>query len=205
MESLACCRGFALASAVIAALATAFSLSLPPLELGQEHSAELEAQVVRAVALNRSAAELAALLEAVEPRQRKRLANLQAEERTVLFVAATHRHAALVQELLSAGADPATGRLDEGTTPLHLAAGWLHDEEVLERLLRARDSERVMDSIRAKPFKGGLRDHTPVFWAQHYGHYDAVERLIEFADERGWQYLGTDDFDPKPVHHSHRY
>jgi len=155
---------------------------------------DLEAQVIELVRANRSGAELRALLGGVDASLRRQLANGVAEQRSVLFLACYNHAPDLVTALVDAGADVAVGRLDEGTTPLHLSAGWLHDEEIVSILLGAsRARSRLMTSLRSKPATGGLRDHTPLFWAMHYGHLKTAKYLTAFSESEGWYYLALDD------------
>ena len=150
---------------------------------------ELERAVVEVVRSNRSAAALWALFDGVEePSARRRIANLVTEHRSVLFLACHNQSPELVAALVHAGADPAVGRLDEGTTPLHLAAGWLYHPEIVDVLLGAEWTEgysaRLATSLLAKPSSGGLRGHTSAWWAKFYGHIDTWSKIVLWAIEQ---------------------
>ena len=90
-------------------------------------------------------------------------------------------------------ADVGCGRPDEGTTPMHLAAGWLHSEAIVEALLAAPDAQAVAESLRAKPNSGGLKQHTPVFWADHYSQPSTKQRLVAWMRSVGWRYHEESD------------
>ena len=123
------------------------------------------------------------------------------KSKTALFLACENRSPAFAWALLQYGADVSLGRLDEGTTPMHLAAGWLHSAAVVEVLLNAESRDRVVASLMAKPHSGGLRAHTPVFWAGYYGHAATRARLIDWMlTESGWAMLYDEDEDE--FHHA---
>ena len=90
----------------------------------------------------------------------------------------------MVELLQRANANVTLGRTDEGTTPLHLAAGWLHSEEIVELLLDAKSLE-VTASL-DKTGIGWAQARTPVFWARFYGHRDTQQRLIAWMSSAGW-------------------
>ena len=114
-------------------------------------------------------------------------------EKTVLFLAALNRSPDMVKLLLLHGANVTAGRVDEGTTPLHVAAGWRHSAAIVEALLAARDRDGVIASARAKPRLGGLRGHSPLFWAAHYGRTDTFRRIEAWMLDVGWQYVASED------------
>lgn len=153
----------------------------------QEH--ELRAQMLEMVQQNVSGAAVAAMLDGLDSALRKRLANgvhvSGDAHKSALFLACANRSPGLAQVLLDAEANVSVGRLDEGTTPMHLAAGWLHSDAVVEVLLAAPRLADVARSIKTKPALGGLRHRTPVFWAQHYGHPQTRKRLIEWMADAG--------------------
>ena len=116
-------------------------------------------------------------------------------QKSALFLACLNRSPSMVELLLWANANVTLGRTDEGTTPLHLAAGWLHSEEIVELLLDAKDRSEVTASLLTKPASGGLQARTPVFWAGFYGHRDTQQRLLAWMSSAGWRYvLETDIF-----------
>ena len=164
----------------------------------------LKVQFLGAVISNASADELGTLLSRASPAHRSRLANSVYEgegtaRKTALFLACANRSPGLARALLNSGANASAGRLDEGTTPMHLAAGWIHSERVVEVLLAAPDRAEVVRSLQSKPIAGGLRWQTPVFWANHYGHERTMLRLIAWMKDEGggWRYRpATDDFEP---------
>lgn len=78
------------------------------------------------------------------------------------------------------------------TAPLHVAAGWLHSEAVVQVLIGANPPD-VAASLRAKPTSGGLMERTPVFWAGYYGHVATQDRLIRFMLGAGWHYRPETD------------
>lgn len=156
---------------------------------------DLRERVLTVVRNNMSGWELANLLDEVDtPAQRTELANSVHVEagphglvrKTALFLACANRSPGLARTLLSSGANVSAGRLDEGTTPMHLAAGWLHSEDVVEVLLSGGQADGVMASLRAKPASGGLRRHTPVWWALYYQHPRTHHRLVEWMRGREW-------------------
>ena len=84
------------------------------------------AEVLAAVRANVSGATLRAMLEGVPSEaQRKALANgvhvAGSARKTALWLACENRSPALASVLLDFGANVSAGRLDEGTTPLHIA------------------------------------------------------------------------------------
>ena len=156
----------------------------------------LRDRMLRAVLNNVSATELQHIFDSLQTVDaRTDLANsVHADGRTrktALFLACQNRAPGLAKVLLAARANVTAGRLDEGTTPLHLAAGWLHSSAVVEVLLAAPNRAGVVASLQAKPTGGGLRDATPVFWARHYGHLGTQRRLIAWMARNGpsgWHY-----------------
>jgi len=157
--------------------------------------------VLWAVVHNQTALHLQGLLDsAASVGLREELANSVLEEesgarKTALFIATYNQSPGLARTLLRAGANVTAGRLDEGTTPMHLAAGWLHSEAVVSALLEdARDRAGLVDSIRSRPTSGGLRERTPVYWAAYYGHLATSRRLMDWMrDAEGWRYKATTD------------
>ena len=141
--------------------------------------------------------QLKELLERTPEPQREELANAIDVDGTVrksaLFLACLNRSPKLVELLLWANANVTMGRLDEGTTPLHLAAGWKHSEDVLDLLLASRDRAGVMASVRAKPTSGGLRMHTPVYWASFYKYPLTGNKIIRWMRDSGWLYDEAED------------
>ena len=137
------------------------------------------------------------LLERAPVVQRKAIADSVevdgAAHKSALFLACLHRSSELVELLLWADANVSMGRLDEGTTPLHLAAGWRHDERIVELLLASRDRAGVIASLRAKPASGGLRMHTPIYWAAHYDYPLTRHKLITWMHDSGWMYDEAED------------
>lgn len=149
---------------------------------------------------NGSALELRTLLNEIpHTGQRKSLADSLVHDgsnapRSMLFLACMHRSPALVEVLLWADANATLGRPDEGTTPLHLAAGWLHHAGIVELLLASRSRDEVITSIKAKPSAGGLRGHTPAVWSRWYKHDATYQRLlIWMRDVGGWRYDEAND------------
>ena len=117
--------------------------------------------------------------------------------KSALFMACLNRSPELVSLLLWANANVTLGRVDEGTTPMHVAAGWLHSEEIVTLLLAAADREGVATSIATKPAAGGLRGRTPAFWSVHYGHPATQQRLVSWMSNAGYQYdHDEDEFHP---------
>ena len=149
-----------------------------------EHE-QLRERFIKAVVDNASGPELQELLDGAHSAGlRVDLANSVIVDgmarKTMLFCAAANRSPAAAAVLLGADANVTAGRHDEGTTPMHLAAGWLHSERVVDVLLGARDRAGVAASLRAKPTSGGLREHTPVWWAHYYGHSRTHRRLVRW-------------------------
>ncbi len=168
----------------------------------EQHEAAWQTLCTSAIAIikaNTTALELQKLFGWVpEASRRKLLANYVEEngsgaQTTALHYATSMMNAALCQVLLTHGANVTAGRLDEGTTPLHVASGWRHSEAVVDVLLGSPDRVAVADSLRAKPTTGGLRHHTPVFWAAHYGHMRTRQKLIQWMREEGWRYRARQD------------
>lgn len=164
----------------------------------------LEIQLLGAVESNASADELETLLSRAAPgAHRKRLANSvkYGEDhslKSALFLACANRSPGNARALLNSGANASVGRVDEGTTPMHIAAGWIHSERVVEVLLAAPDRADVVRSLQSKPLIGGLKRQTPIFWASHYGHERTMLRLISWMRDEGggWRYRpDTDDFE----------
>lgn len=116
--------------------------------------------------------------------------------RTALFLACLVQSAEMTRVLVSMQANISAGRFDEGTTPLHLAAGWKHSDAVLDALLASSDTDAIASSLQAKPHSGGLRVHTPAWWAEFYGHRSTHVRLIAWMrDNAGLQYeVESDEF-----------
>ena len=115
---------------------------------------------------------------------------------SALFLACVNRSPGVVAVLVNEDVIVTAGRLDEGTTPLHVAAGWLHSDAVVEELLAHRDIKGVAASLRAKPDTGGLRAHTPLWWAVFYGHPATRDRLDRWMRKAGWAWdQATDTFE----------
>ena len=173
-------------------------------QLSDGELAALRSKLLNAVIDNCTAPELEMLLLRAPRSQRAHLANSVYDDhgksqKTALFLATANRSPSLASTLLLHGANISAGRLDEGTTPMHLAAGWLHSGKVVEVLLAAADRAGVVSSIRAKPFAGGLRRQTPVYWASHYGQSRTMLRLIAWMRDEGggWRYdAASDTFEP---------
>ncbi len=150
------------------------------------------AAILDVVLRNASHGELQALFDRLPWERHEALANAVhssgAIRASALFIAASNRSAPLARVLLDAGADATAGRLDEGTTPLHVAAGWLHSEAVVDALLAAPERAGVARSARSKPALGGLRGKTPVYWAMSYGHWETRKKLLAFMSDAGWKY-----------------
>lgn len=144
-------------------------------------------------------AKLKQIMNAVNETLRRRLANSVRNDtetgarKTALFLATTNRSPSVVATLLRARANVTLGRLDEGTMPVHLAAGWLYDDKVLEYLVGDRDKQAVIASLKAKPWAGGLRDHTPPWWAAFYGQEVAHHWMLAWLQMNGWKYSGVED------------
>ena len=146
-------------------------------------------------------ARLEQIMDAVDAPLRRTLANSVRNDtetgarRTALFLAATNRSPSVVATLLRARANVTQGRLDEGTLPVHLAAGWLFDDKVLEHLVLSKllDKQDVIASLKAKPWAGGLRGHTPVWWALFYGHEPQHHWMLAWLQVNGWKYTGLED------------
>ena len=120
-------------------------------------------------------------------------------QKTALYLACVYRSAGLVRVLLEAGADVRKGRLDEGTTPMHVAASWLHSEETLYTLLHHPNAvSDNCDVIMTKPSSGGLAHHTPVWWALHYRHQRSYEMLVDWysgvCGQNLWYDVHLDEF-----------
>ena len=169
-------------------------------ELHWDELAAVRCQLLEAITKSVSEAELRAILHGTEGhRSAKDAQNLAnsltptAPQRSALFLATANRSPALVRVLVQAGADVGCGRPDEGTTPMHLAAGWLHSEAIVEALLAAPDAQAVAESLRVKPNSGGLKQHTPVFWADHYSRPSTKQRLVAWMRSVGWLYHEESD------------
>jgi len=175
------------------------SVLLGALSRHYELHSRQRSKVIDVVVANGSSQELRELLtEAVTETRRDLAESLHRHgedpeaSRSLLFTACAHRSAPLVEALLWAGANASLGRVDEGTTPLHLAAGWLHSRPIVELILASRHRD-VIGSVMAKPSAGGLRGHSPIFWARYYGHHQTSERLIAWMRDAGWLYSSNDD------------
>jgi hypothetical protein len=166
------------------------------IERSERHMERDRARVLHMVNEQRHE-ELRLLLEQASPMRRKRLADSvqvdDAANKSALFLACLHRSPTLVEALLWADADVAAGRSDEGTTPLHLAVGWLHSAEIVELLLAARDRKGIRISLGTKPTSGGLRHGTPVYWARFYDQVVTQRKLIAWMSAAGWHYLQEED------------
>jgi hypothetical protein len=104
----------------------------------------------KALDQNASADAVVAIFSLVSDGERKQLANsvryqphTENEGRTALFVACMNQNAAVVRVLLRNFANASAGRVDEGTTPLHVAVGWRHSSLVVDELLAAPDRKAV--------------------------------------------------------------
>jgi hypothetical protein len=157
-------------------------------------------RLLLALSKNDSAEDIEAILSSTGATQRKEVADAVLVEmhgetiirRSALFIACANRVPSVVELLLAASADVNAGRFDEGTTPMHLAAGWLHSEAIVDLLLAAPFGD-ISVSLRAKPVRGGLRNRTPVFWSRHYGHLATRQKLLSFMEKCGWTYKESND------------
>ena len=150
------------------------------------------AAILDVVLRNASHGELQALFDRLPWERHEALANAVhwsgAIRASAPFIAASNRSAPLARVLLDAGADATAGRLDEGTTPLHVAAGWLHSEAVVDALIAAPARAGVARSARSGPALGGLRGKTPRGRAMSYGQWETRKKLLAFMSDAGWTY-----------------
>ena len=181
---------------------------LATLDMPQAALTILHDRVLAAIRRNASESELRGIID--QPNlghdARRYLANsVQSDakdprnQKTALYLACVYRSAGLVRVLLEAGADVRKGRLDEGTTPMHVAASWLHSEETLYTLLHHPNAVGDnCDVIMTKPSSGGLAHHTPVWWALHYRHQRSYEMLVDWysgvCGQNLWYDVHLDEF-----------
>ncbi|KAI5457076.1 ankyrin repeat-containing domain protein [Mariannaea sp. PMI_226] len=105
---------------------------------------------------------------------------------TALWLAASEGHAAILRELIAAGANPDHEDGLHGLKPLHEAASKNHHEAIRVLLEAGVDPLTVKSREYPEPMCGNAPTsvgQTPLMYACHAGHLEAVDTFLSFITE----------------------